>query len=332
MIFDEPLYNQELELSKYIKSLDSSQKEHLVYYAKYTDSFITDDLDFRSNDFNISFSRKIIETHINESIKDIIENINDILSNRLNKENYDFIINDDLAAIFCYIHLLNNNVFSIYDDLIFFNDRGTFKPEVSQFRYKTSTTKQISVKIIRRDFINFIDAIQCEHYKKSKYISYLNKKYSESRKTFNFHWLDNKQQQDLWAHSYLTKQGIFKNKFRYLPAIFYEKKHSLTFMQAMFHALEVDKFEKKLILIKMKKAWGQVKYRNKIKKEDKVTLNLVVDKSTSKNLKALSEDFDQPVNQIVSMMASRWVSNIEEVKEAIKKEKQKKIESFDRFM
>ena len=94
----------------------------------------------------------------------------------------------------------------------------------------------------------------------------------------------------------------------------------------------MDKFEKKLILIKMKKAWGQVKYRNKIKKEDKVTLNLVVDKSTSKNLKALSEDFDQPVNQIVSMMANRWVSNIEEVKEAIKKEKQKKIESFDRFM
>ncbi|CAK2058958.1 conserved hypothetical protein [Vibrio crassostreae] len=332
MIFDEPLHNQELELSKYIKSLDSSQKEHLVYYAKSIDAFITDDLDLSSNNFNISFSRKIIETHTNESIKDIIKNINDILSNRLNKEHYDFIINDDLAAIFCYIHLLNNNVFSIYDDLIFFNNRGTLKPEVSQFRYKTSTTKQISVKIIRRDFINFIDAIQCEHYKKSKYISYLNRKYSESRKTFNFHWLDNKQQQDLWAHSYLTKQDVFKNKFRYLPAIFSDKKYSLTFMQAMFHALEVDKFEKNIILIKMKKAWGQVKYRNKIKTENKVTLNLVVDKSTSKNLKALSKEFDQPVNQIVSMMASRWVSNIEEVKEAIKKEKQKKIESFDRFM
>ncbi|CAK2609173.1 conserved hypothetical protein [Vibrio crassostreae] len=332
MIFDEPLHNQELELSKYIKSLDSSQKEHLVYYAKSIDAFITDDLDLSSNNFNISFSRKIIETHTNESIKDIIKNINDILSNRLNKEHYDFIINDDLAAIFCYIHLLNNNVFSIYDDLIFFNNRGTLKPEVSQFRYKTSTTKQISVKIIRRDFINFIDAIQCEHYKKSKYISYLNRKYSESRKTFNFHWLDNKQQQDLWAHSYLTKQDVFKNKFRYLPAIFSDKKYSLTFMQAMFHALEVDKFEKNIILIKMKKAWGQVKYRNKIKTENKVTLNLVVDKSTSKDLKALSKEFDQPVNQIVSMMASRWVSNIEEVKEAIKKEKQKKIESFDRFM
>ncbi|CAK1714386.1 hypothetical protein [Vibrio crassostreae] len=332
MIFDEPLHNQELELSEYIKSLDSSQKEHLVYYAKSIDAFITDDLDLSSNNFNISFSRKIIETHTNESIKDIIKNINDILSNRLNKEHYDFIINDDLAAIFCYIHLLNNNVFSIYDDLIFFNNRGTLKPEVSQFRYKTSTTKQISVKIIRRDFINFIDAIQCEHYKKSKYISYLNRKYSESIKTFNFHWLDNKQQQDLWAHSYLTKQDVFKNKFRYLPAIFSDKKYSLTFMQAMFHALEVDKFEKNIILIKMKKAWGQVKYRNKIKTENKVTLNLVVDKSTSKNLKALSKEFDQPVNQIVSMMASRWVSNIEEVKEAIKKEKQKKIESFDRFM
>ncbi|WP_241906559.1 hypothetical protein [Vibrio lentus] len=332
MEFDDPVYNKAHELSKYINSLDSRQKEHLVYYAKSIDAFNTDDLDLRSNNFNFSFSLKTVNIHINESVEDIIENINDILSNRLNKEHYDFIINDDLAAIFCYVHLLNNNIFSIYDDLIFFNNRGTLKAEVSQFRHKTSTTKQISVKIIRRDFINFIDAIQCEHYKKSKYINYLNKKYSESRKIFNFHWLDNNQQQDLWAHSYLTKQGIFKNKFRYLPAIFYDKKYSLIFMQAMFHALEVDKFEKKSVLIKMKKAWGQVKYRNKIKKEDKVTLNLVVDKSTSKNLKALSEDFDQPVNQIVSMMASRWVSNIEEVKEAIKKEKQKKIESFDRFM
>ncbi|MCC4795547.1 hypothetical protein LMH76_21155, partial [Vibrio lentus] len=190
----------------------------------------------------------------------------------------------------------------------------TLKPEVSKFRYKTSTAKQISVKIIRRDFINFIDAIQCEHYKKSKYISYLNKKYSESRKTFNFHWLDNKQQQDLWAHSYLTKQGVFKNKFRYLPAIFSDKKYSLTFMQAMFHALEVDKFEKNIILIKMKKAWGQVKYRNKIKTEDKVTLNLVVDKSTSKNLKTLSKEFDMPVNKIITMMSNQYVSKIKELK------------------
>ncbi|ROO77050.1 hypothetical protein [Vibrio crassostreae] len=332
MEFDDPVYNKAHKLSKYIYSLDSSQKEHLVFYAKSTDAFNTDDLDLRSNNFNISFSLKIVNIHINESIDDIIENINDILSNRLNKEHYDFIINDDLAAIFCYIHLLNNNVFSIYDDLIFFNDRRTSKPEASKFRNKTSTTKQISVKIIRRDFINFIDAIQCEHHKKSKYISYLNEKYSESRKRFNFHWLDNKQQQDLWAHSYLTKQGVFKNKFSYLPAIFSDKKYSLTFMQAMFHALEVDKFEKKIILIKMKKAWGQVKYRNKIKKEDKVTLNLVVDKSTTKNLKALSKEFDQPVNQIVSMMASRWVSNIEDVKEAIKKEKQKKIELFNSSM
>ncbi|MEZ9318649.1 hypothetical protein AB4188_24410 [Vibrio lentus] len=314
MKFDDPVYNKAHKLSEYIKSLDSSQKEHLVYYAKSIDAFNTDDLDLRSNNFNISFSLKTVNIHMNESIEDIIENINDILSNRLNKEHYDFIINDDLAAIFCYIHLLNNNVFSIYDDLIFFNNRGTLKPEVSQFRYKTSTAKQISVKIIRRDFINFIDAIQCEHYKKSKYISYLNKKYSESRKTFNFHWLDNKQQQDLWAHSYLTKQGVFKNKFRYLPAIFFDKKYSLTFMQAMFHALEVDKFEKNIILIKMKKAWGQVKYRNKIKTEDKVTLNLVVDKSTSKNLKTLSKEFDMPVNKIITMMSNQYVSKIKELK------------------
>lgn len=82
---------------------------------------------------------------------------------------------------------------------------------------------------------------------------------------------------------------------------------------------------KKINSYQNEESLGQVKYRNKIKKEDKVTLNLVVDKSTSKNLKALSEDFDQPVNQIVSMMASRWVSNIEEVKEAIKRNKKDRI-------
>ncbi|WP_454442975.1 hypothetical protein, partial [Vibrio bathopelagicus] len=170
MEFDDPVYNKVKKLSEYIDSLDSSQKEHLVYYAKHTDAFKTDDLDLSLNTFSFSFSKKIVETHINESIEDIIKNINDILSNRLNRECYDFIINDNLAAIFCYIHPLNNNVFSIYDELIFFNERRTLKADTSQFRHKTSTTKQISIKIIKRDFINFIDTIQCEHYKKSKYI------------------------------------------------------------------------------------------------------------------------------------------------------------------
>ncbi|OXX31268.1 hypothetical protein, partial [Vibrio sp. V14_P6S14T42] len=42
----------------------------------------------------------------------IIGKLNKLLSNCINEKKFEFINNDKIATLFCYIHLMNNNVFS----------------------------------------------------------------------------------------------------------------------------------------------------------------------------------------------------------------------------
>ncbi|PXA66580.1 hypothetical protein DMC15_15905 [Vibrio sp. 11986-1-5] len=74
----------------------------------------------------------------------------------------------------------------------------------------------------------------------------------------------------------------------------------------------------------MKKAWSQVKYREKIKKENKKNINVVVEESTVKKLKHLSKTLDMPINQIISIMTELFFKKIEDVQNQIKEEKKKK--------
>ncbi|EKO3793228.1 hypothetical protein HAR83_002648 [Vibrio metschnikovii] len=74
----------------------------------------------------------------------------------------------------------------------------------------------------------------------------------------------------------------------------------------------------------MKKAWSQVKYREKIKKENKKNINVVVEESTVKKLKSLSKTLDMPINQIISIMTELFFKKIEDVQNQIKEEKKKK--------
>lgn len=332
MNFNNGSLNIEKELSEYINSLSNNQKEHIIYYAQSRNIFETGDLDVTMKNFSFLLSKRIANTHKEESYENMVDILNDLLSKCLNAKHYEFLEDDDLASLFCYVHLLNNNVFSIYDDLIFFNSRGTLKAETFNFRDHTSLKTQTNIKTMKYDFINFINSIQCNHHKKVKYVNYLNGKFSESKISFNFRWLNNRRQQELWALEYISKQDIFKKKFKHLPAIFSDKKNSFLFIEAMFHALEISASEKKLILINMKKAWGQVKYRNKIKNEDKVTLNVVVDRATSQNLKLLSEEFDMPVNRIISMMSSKYVSKVNELKDLKKQEEAEKNRKFNNLI
>lgn len=74
----------------------------------------------------------------------------------------------------------------------------------------------------------------------------------------------------------------------------------------------------------MKKAWSQVRYREKIKKENKKNINVVVEESTVKKLKSLSKTLDMPINQIISIMTEQFFIKIEDVQNQIKEEKKKK--------
>ncbi|EKF9728089.1 hypothetical protein O1C82_003635 [Vibrio cholerae] len=66
--------------------------------------------------------------------------------------------------------------------------------------------------------------------------------------------------------------------------------------------MDMEDAERELLIIKMRQAWGQVKYRNKIKKENKVNFNFVTDKRTKEKLKKISHVYDLTMNETLDRL------------------------------
>ncbi len=332
--------NSYKEISRYIQSLNRIKIDYLIYLCKLHDYFDSNNLDGNSTRLTTELSKRIVNDKKHLSCDEIISEIESLFTNCINTEEIDFILNDDIATMFCYIHLMNNSIFSESGDIIYLNNRHTMKELPLRF-YKFSNTHEMkSIVTMRRDFINFINLMECNYRKKHQYLSFLNSEYSKCVENLNLSWIKrNDKNQVEWIHGYITKttgKNGKKNEFsKYIPnrpKLFETGEYSFIFLPAMLYALPLNTAEKKLFLINIKKAWSQSKYREKIKKEKKTTLNIVVEQSVANNLKQLSAEFDLPVNQLVSLMAERWIANVNEIKEKIKKEKHKKIDLFNKLM
>ncbi|OQK50277.1 hypothetical protein XM75_c11854 [Vibrio vulnificus] len=328
------------EISRYIQSLNRTKRDYLIYLCKLHDYFDSNNLDGNSIGITTELSKRIVNDKKHLSGDEIISEIENLFTNCINTEEIDFILNDDIATMFCYIHLMNNSVFSESGDMIYLNDRHTMKEKPLRFSKFSNTHEMKSIVTMRRDFINFINLMECNYRRKHEYLSFLNSEYSKHLENLNLSWIKrNDRNQVEWIHGYITKttgKNGKKNEFyKYIPnrpKLFETGEYGFIFLPAMLYALPLNIAEKKLFLINVKKAWSQSKYREKIKKEKKKTLNLVVDQSVVNNLKQLSVEFDLPVNQLVSFMAERWLANVNEIKEAIKKEKLNKIDLIERLM
>lgn len=260
----------------------------------------------------------------------IIGKLNKLLSNCINEKKIEFINNDKIATLFCYIHLMNNNVFSQSGDLIYFNNRTTAKPAPFHFLSISKLKLVNSIKTMRLDFINFINYMDCHFNYKHKYLDYLNESYAYQRRHFPFHWIDARDKEQLiWAKSYLYKSDLVNRNFKKIPELFHDERYIHIFIPSLFYAIPLSYSDKALFLINMKKAWGQVKYRNKIKRDKKTTLNLVVDELIAEKLKYLSTEFDQPVNQVVSMMTLQWANKAQEIKQQLEEKSRKDKARFN---
>lgn len=159
---------------------------------------------------------------------------------------------------------------------------------------------------------------------KIKYLDYLNEMYTESKDSLNTSWIDVKLEQEQWLNNYIKNCDTFKSKLPKKPRIYDKKDINYIYFLSSIYALEISIHEKKLLILSMKKAWSQVKYREKIKKENKKNINVVVEESTVKKLKSLSKTLDMPINQIISIMTELFFIKIEDVQNQIKEEKKKK--------
>ncbi|MEZ8053928.1 hypothetical protein [Vibrio atlanticus] len=320
---------EQLEKSQVLSKTNIEQKKQIIRMM-YKHGYITN-----KNEIKID-SPDLIEK-IKEAIKtksknnDIDAIITKFLNNMIDDNFMKLLSIDRVFCVFCYLHLSNNDIFNINERYILFDKKGVMQ-EILRLKSFSKLSKMRTVKDIENDVIYFLNTIECNSPDKTSYLNYLEEKYYNSKNKHSFSWLDAKEYNiDAWSINYLTENETIKRYCKNMPELVNNNEAFRITVPAIFHSIEIGDSDKTLFLINMKKAWSQKKHRIKIKKEKKKSLNIIVDESTVEQLKQLSQEFDQPVNQIVSMMASRWVSNIEKVKETIKKEKQKKIESFDRF-
>lgn len=227
------------------------------------------------------------------------EKIEQLCHYYINDTYFDFIDNKDpISILFCYCHLLNNKVFSKNGNDLFFNTRRTLKDEPLEFIRHTTIQRKNTITQMRIDFISFINLITSDDCNKKKYIKHLNKEYIFSRSKFNFNWLSKKDNdQAIWAVKYIKDNHIIKNNHKHIPNIIDDYNHYSIVIPALFHSLEITDDAKELFLIKMKKAWGQVKYRNKIKKDKKTTINLVIRKDSKSKLEDISHFYGLNLNE-----------------------------------
>ena len=291
--------NLKTEMFNYLKSLSSIKLIHIIKCC-YIDKILFVDYRIVYDSKEEAIILLAIEFYKKGyNLDKLKEKVEQLCHYYINDTYFDFIDNKDpISILFCYCHLLNNKVFSINGHDLFFNMRRTSKDEPLQLINHTSILRRNTITEMKIDFISFINLIEADYHDKKKYLNYLNEQYIDSRSKFNFNWLSKKDnEQAIWAIKYIKDNNIIKKDHKYIPNIIDDYNHYSIVIPALFHSLEISDDAKELFLIKMKKAWGQVKYRNKIKKDKKTTINLVISKNSKSKLEDISNFYGLNLNE-----------------------------------
>ncbi len=322
------------EISRHIQSLNKIKRDYLVYICKLHEYFDSNNLDGNTAGVIAELSKKILSNKKHLSSNEIISEIDSLFSNCINMSEVEFIINDDIATMFCYLHLMNNNVFGESGGLIYFNDRRTMKERTFRFSTFSSTHEMKSIVTMRREFINFINFMGCSYRDKHKYLSFLNKQYSDQVKNIDFTWIKkNNKDQMGWIHGYTTKPSSknrevndFSDHIPLRPKLFETGEYGFIFLPAMLYALPTSIAEKKLLLIRMKKAWSQNKYREKIKKERKVTMSITISDNAKKDLKEISDFLSIPINSTIEHLIKLGKNRVNEIERELSENRKRLVE------
>lgn len=288
------------ELKNYLKSLSSIKLIHIIKCCKEEEFlYIDDNIVYNSKEdaiqlLAIGFDKK------GYNLNKLKGKVEELCYYYINDTYFDFIDDKDPTSIlFCYCHLLNNHIFTVNGNDLFFNrDRRPLKKSPLRFIEYSSIKRKNTIRNMKFDFISFINLVNTFDCNKKDYLNHLNEKYILSRSKFNFNWLSKKDNdQAIWAIKYIKDNHTIKEYNKHIPNIIDDYNHYSIVIPALFHSLEITDDAKELFLIKMKKAWGQVKYRNKIKKDKKTTINLVIRQDSKSKLEDISNFYGLNLNE-----------------------------------
>ncbi|WP_252973531.1 hypothetical protein [Vibrio navarrensis] len=125
---------------------------------------------------------------------------------------------------------------------------------------------------------NSLISSQVDIEKKRALINELIEAYYRSSEEFKFNWIDDDDDEQItWATDYFSKIPTVKGIINRVPNVMKINENNKVILAAIFHSLRIGNAEKKLLMMNFKRAWSQKKYREKTTKENKKTLNIVVD-------------------------------------------------------
>ncbi|MFA0294993.1 hypothetical protein AB4506_02445, partial [Vibrio sp. 10N.222.46.A3] len=181
--------------------------------------------------------------------------------------------------------------------------------------------------------INAFISSQIQIEKKRELINSIIDEYYSSSEVFKFNWLDDKNNDQVaWVVDYFPKISSVKSIVAKLPNVMNINESHTKVVPAIFHSLDISNAEKKLIMMNFKRAWSQKKYREKTTRENKKTLNIVVDETVSIQLHQLSKQFDMPINQVITLMTNQFASKSEELMRSIEEDKKNKATQFSKLL
>lgn len=181
--------------------------------------------------------------------------------------------------------------------------------------------------------INAFISSQIQVEKKRELINAIIEEYYSSSEAFKFNWLDDKNDdQAAWVIDYFPKISAVKSIVAKVPNVMNINESHTKVVPAIFHSLGISNAEKKLLMMNFKRAWSQKKYREKTTRENKKTLNIVVDETVSIQLHQLSKQFDMPINQVITLMTNQFASKSEELMRSIEEDKKNKATQFSKLL
>ena len=124
----------------------------------------------------------------------------------------------------------------------------------------------------------------------------------------NFDWLSsNNSKLANWASHYISNHTFAEEIISKISDITLNPKDFKTTIAGIIYALNKSDAEKELFHLKMKKAWGQVKYRDKIKQEEKICISIVINNNTKEKLHEISIAQKLNTNSVIEyLISSEW--------------------------
>ncbi|HHF2920814.1 TPA: hypothetical protein ACPJ0H_004349 [Vibrio diabolicus] len=129
-------------------------------------------------------------------------------------------------------------------------------------------------------------------------------KFYEKYKSENkISWIEKgNRDQALWLKKYISNNELIEKITKRIPKCLNKEELIHVTVPSLIYSMDMEDAERELLIIKMRQAWGQVKYRNKIKKENKVNFNFVTDKRTKEKLKKISHVYDLTMNETLDRL------------------------------